>query len=123
MLGAVISSLLAWIVVALLALPLAIVTATGSALSSPSGGSLAALSIGGLILILVAQPLVAAGLLRALLSAAADSDVGYGIAALAMFGSMVVGIFAANALPAGAALPVLGYSWAGALTAGWIVSR
>jgi len=121
-LGAVVSSFLAWIVVALLALPLAVAAATGSALSSPSTGNLAALSAGALLLLL-AQPLVAAGLLRVLLAATAGAELGYGIAALAMFASLVVTVFAAGALPAGAAVPVLGYSWAGALAAGWIVSR
>jgi hypothetical protein len=122
-LGAVVSSFLAWILVALLALPLTIVIATGSALGPSSGGSLAALSVGALLLVLVAQPLVAAGLLRALLSAAADSDLGFGTAALAMFAAALVSLMAAAALPPDAALPVLGYSWTGALTAGWLVSR
>lgn len=122
-LAAVVASFLAWIVVALIALPLTIVMATGAALGSSSGGSLAALSVGALLLVLVAQPLVAAGLLRALLSAAADSELGFGIAALAMFAATVVSLMAAAALPPSAALPVLGYSWTGALTAGWLVSR
>jgi hypothetical protein len=122
-LGAIVSSFLAWIVVALLALPLAMVAATGSAIGPAGSRDLAALSIGALLLVLVAQPLVAAGLLRALLSAAADSELSFGTAALAMFAFIIVSLLAAAALPADAALPVLGYSWAGALTAGWIVSR
>ena len=122
-LAAIVASLLAWIVVALLALPLAIVAATGSALGPAGSRDLAALSVGALLLLFVAQPLVAAGLLRALLSAAADSELSFGIAALAMFAATVVTLMAAVALPPGAALPVLRYSWAGALAAGWLVSR
>jgi hypothetical protein len=122
-LGAILSSFLAWIVVALIALPLAIVAATGSAFGSPGSGGLAALSVGALLLVFVAQPLVAAGLLRALLSIAADSELSFGAAALAMLAATVVTLMAAAALPAGAALPVLGYSWTGALAAGWVVAR
>jgi hypothetical protein len=107
----------------LLALPLTIVVATGSVVGSSSQRSLAALSVGALLLVFVAQPLVAAGLVRTLLSAAADSDLGFGTAALAMFASIVVTLVAAGALPVGADLLVLGYSWTGALAAGWIVSR
>jgi hypothetical protein len=122
-LGAVISSFLAWIVVALLALPLTVVIATGSVMGSSGRGSLAALSVGALLLVLVTQPLVAAALLRALLSATAGSELGFGTAALAMFAATVVTIIATVALPPSAALPVLGYSWTGALTAGWLVSK
>ena len=122
-LGAIVSSFLAWIVVALFALPLAIVAATGSAIGPAGTRDLAALSFGALLLVFVAQPLVAAGLLRALLSAAADGELSFGMAALAMFASIVITLLATAALPANAALPVLGYSWAGALSAGWIVSR
>jgi hypothetical protein len=120
--AAVVASFLAWILVALLAIPLALAAATGAALGSPSGGSLAALSIAGLLLLL-AQPLVAAGLLRVFVSAVANAQLGYGVAALAMFASLVVTLIAAAALPAGAAAPALGFSWTGALAAGWVVSK
>jgi hypothetical protein len=117
-----VASFLAWILVAILAIPLALAAATGSALGSPSGGSLAALSIAGLLLLL-AQPLVAAGLLRVFVSAVADTRLGYGVAVLAMFASLIVTLIAAAALPAGAAAPALGFSWIGALAAGWVVSK
>jgi hypothetical protein len=122
-LGAVVASFLAWIVVAVLALPLTVVIATGSVMGSSGDRGLAALSLGALLLVFVAQPLVAAGLLKALLSAAADGELSFGTAALAMVAATVVTVMAAVALPPGAALPVLGYSWTGALTAGWLVSK
>jgi hypothetical protein len=118
------SSFLAWIVVALVALPLTVVIATGSVMGSGSNrGSLVALSIGALLLVLVAQPLVAAGMLKALLSAVAEGQVTFGASVLAMFSAMVITLIAAAALPPSAALPVLGYSWTGALGAGWMISR
>jgi hypothetical protein len=117
--GAAVSSLLAWLIVAVIALPLAVATATGGVLSPGSGG-IAVLSASAL-LVLLAQPLVAAGLLKVWVSALSDAHVGFGFAALAMFTALVVDVAAAHALPGGAAIPLLGFSWVGALAAGSIV--
>jgi hypothetical protein len=117
--GAAVSSVLAWFIVAVFALPLALATATGAALSPGSGG-IAVVSAAAL-LVLLAQPLVAAGLLKAWVSALSDAHVGFGLATLAMLAALVADVAAASALPAGAAIPVLGYAWVGAVTAGWII--
>ena len=117
--GAAVSSLLAWFVVAVIALPFAIAIETGTALS-PGPGGMAALSASAL-LILIAQPLIAAGLLKLWLTALSDAHVGFGRAGLAMLAALVVNVAAANALPTAAAIPVLGLSWAGALAGGAVV--
>jgi hypothetical protein len=112
--------MVAWFIVAVLALPLAVASATGAALS-PRGTSVAAISLATL-LILISQPLVAAGLLRVWLSAVSDSRVGLGRATLAMLIALAVDLAAAVALPDGAALPVVGVSWTGATVAGGILA-
>jgi hypothetical protein len=118
--GAMVCSLLAWLVVGLLALPLAVATATGGALSAGAGG-LAALSASALLLLL-AQPLVAGGLLKVWVTALSDAQLGFGLASLAMMAALGVDVLAAGALPTSLAMPLLGYSWTGAIAAGLIVS-
>lgn len=51
-----------------------------------------------------------------------DSHIGFGLAALAMVVALVVDVVVAALLPASLAMPVFGYSWAGAIAAGVIVS-
>jgi hypothetical protein len=117
--GAAVCSLVAWLVVGLLALPLAVASATGAVLSS--GGGLAAISASAL-LVLLAQPLLAGGLLKVWVTALSDAHLGFGLAAMAMLAALVVDVAAAAVLPASLAFPVFGYSWTGAVTCGLIVS-
>jgi len=118
--GAAVCSLLAWLLVGLLALPLAVATATSGVLSS-GGNGLAAISASALLLLL-AQPLIAAGLLKVWVTSLSDYPIGFGTASLAMVVALVVDVAAAVVLPASLAFPLLGYSWAGAIVAGLIVS-
>jgi hypothetical protein len=113
-------SLLAWLIVGLLALPLAVATATGTALSA-DGGGLAALSISVLVLLL-AQPLIAGGLLKIWVTTLSDAHIGFGLAALAMVVALVVDVASAAVLPGSLAVPLFGFSWTGAIVAGLIVS-
>ena len=115
------SSVLAWLIVAIVALPLALATATSAALT-PDRSGFAVLSVTAL-LVLLAQPLVAAGLLKAWLSAIADARIGFGIAAVAMLAALIVDVMAGAALPAQASVPLIGDSWIGAIAAGLIVAR
>jgi hypothetical protein len=121
-LGAAMSSIVAWIVVGIVALPLLLATATSTAFGPTGAGSLAALSAAGLV-VLLSQPLIAAGLLKVSVSALCQADLGFGRAAAAMAVCLIVTGAASISLPPTAAIPVLGYSWVGALVAGWIVSR
>ena len=75
------------------------------------------------LLLLAAQPFLAAWIVRQSLQLFDAGDVTYARACAAMVVGLVVTVLAAAALPAGAAVPVLGYAWAGALAAAALLAR
>jgi hypothetical protein len=116
------ASVVAWLIVALVAWPLLLVASTAAVMGPSPTGALATLSFAAIALLL-AQPLVSAAVFKLALSAIADAEVSYGVAVVAMMVSIAVTIAAALTLPAALSLPILGFSWSGALAAGWLVAR
>jgi len=119
-----IAGVLAWIAVIVLSVPLFLTLATGSALSTApdSRAALGALTVAGLLFV-VAAPLIAAGIAKALVAGFSGATVGYGRAVGAMFLSLAATVVATLVLPANAAIPIVGYGWIGAIAAGWLLSR
>jgi hypothetical protein len=107
---------LASLLVGLAMVPLSVVTWTGLAFSGdPSGATLRLLL--PWLLLLAAQPFLAAWIVRQSLHLFDAGDVTYTRACAAMVVGLVVTVLAAVALPPEAAVPVLGHAWAGALAA------
>lgn len=107
---------LASLLVGLAAVPLSVVTWTGLVFSSdPSDATLRLLL--PWLLLLAAQPFVAAWIVRHGLELFDSGSVTYARACGAMLVGLVVTVLAAVALPAETAVPVLGHAWAGALAA------
>lgn len=107
---------LASLLVGLALVPLSLVTWTSLVFSSdPSGATLRLLL--PWLLLLLAQPFLAAWIVQGSLGFFDAGTVTYARSCAAMIVGLVVTVFAAAALPPGAAVPVLGYAWAGALAA------
>lgn len=106
---------LASLLIGLALVPLSLVTWTSLVFSGdPSGASLRLFL--PWLLVLAAQPFVAAWIVRHGLELFDAGDVTYARACAAMLLGVLVTVLAAVSLP-GAALPVLGHAWAGALAA------
>jgi hypothetical protein len=115
--GHVLASLLVGVVM----IPLTLVTWTGIVFSGdPSAASLRLLL--PWLLVLAAQPLVAAWIAQRLLGLFDAGRVTYGRACCAMLLGFVATVFSAFVLPAEAALPVFGYAWTGALAAAVVLT-
>jgi hypothetical protein len=113
--------ILSSIFVAVVAWPLALVAWTEVALGETDDRSGSAIRLGAIVLLLaVAQPLIAALLARLALSLF-DSSVRYRTALAAMVVGVIASIVAAAAAPALAGLPVLGSMWVGAVAAGCVL--
>ncbi len=107
---------LASLLVGLATVPLSVVTWTGIVFSGdPSDATLPLLV--PWLLVLAAQPFVAAWIAQHGLELFDAGTVTYTRACGAMLVGLAVAVLAAVALPAEAAVPVLGHAWAGALAA------
>ena len=107
---------LASLVVGLAMVPLSVVTWTGFVFSGdPSGATLRLLL--PWLLLLAAQPFLAAWIVQRSLELFDAGTVTYARSCAAMIVGLVVTVLAAGALPPGAAVPVLGHAWSGALAA------
>ena len=115
--GHVLSSLL----VGLAMVPLSVVTWTSLVLSGDPSGATLRLLVPWLLL-LATQPFVAAWIVRRGLELFDAGSVTYARSCGAMFLGVGVTVLAAVALPAEAAVPVLGYAWAGAPAAALVLS-
>ena len=111
---------LALILVGVVAVPLSLVTSSALVFSpNPSAG--AALLLPWLV-VLAAQPFLAAWIAKRGLALLDAGRVTYVRALAAMVLGLVVTALAALVLPGEAALPVLGYGWTGALAAGVVLA-
>jgi hypothetical protein len=122
-LAAGVAGLLAWMAVIALSVPLFLTLATGSALSwAPDGrAALGAVSV-VVLLFAVVEPLIAAGIAKALVAGFSGATVGYLRAVGAMFASLLATVVAAEVLPPAAGMGVVAYGM-GAIAAGWLLSR
>lgn len=112
---------LASLLVGLAIVPLSVVTWTSLVLSGdPSGATLRLLV--PWLLVLATQPFVAAWIVRRGLELFDAGSVTYARSCGAMFVGVLVTVLAAVALPVEAAVPVLGYAWAGAAAAAVVLS-
>jgi hypothetical protein len=112
---------LASLLIGLAIVPLSVVTWTSLVLSGdPSGATLRLLV--PWLLVLAAQPFVAAWIVRRGLELFDAGSVTYARSCGAMFVGVGITVLAAVALPAAAAVPVLGYAWAGAAAAAVVLS-
>lgn len=114
-------SFLAWMLVGFLLAPFTLLAWTALALSPDPGAAwprLAALWLGAL----AAQLLLAAGIVRFSLRLFDAGSVSYARACAAMLLGLATTAFSALALPASAALPLVGYAWTGALGAAIVLS-
>jgi hypothetical protein len=112
---------LASLLVGLAIVPLSVVTWTSLVLSGdPSGATLRVLV--PWLLVLATQPFVAAWIVRRGLELFDAGSVTYARSCGAMFVGVLVTVLAAVALPVEAAVPVLGYAWAGAAAAAVVLS-
>lgn len=112
---------LASFLVGLVLVPFALVTWSGLALSGDSSTASFRILLPSL-LVLAAQPLVAAWIAQQGLSLFEAGNVTYLRACGAMAVGLVVTILSASVLPAEAAFPVLGYAWTGAAAAAVILA-
>lgn len=112
---------LASFLVGLVLVPFALVTWTGLALSGDSPAASFRILLPSLLL-LAAQPFIAAWIAQQGLSLFGAGNVTYPRACGAMALGLVVTILSAFVLPADAALPVLGYAWTGAAAAAVILA-
>jgi hypothetical protein len=113
--GLVLASFLVGLVMA----PLALVTWTAVAFSGDPSTARVLLPW---LLLLAIQPFVSAWIAQQGLDLFDAGRVTYARASAAMLLAFVVSAVSALALPGGAALPVLGYAWAGALAAGVVIA-
>jgi hypothetical protein len=112
---------LASLVLGLVLVPLSVVTWSGLALSADPETAGFRLLL-PFLLVLAAQPFIAAWIARHLLSLFDAGKVTYWRACGAMVVGLVVSMLSAFVLPDAAAVPVLGYAWTGAGAAALILA-
>jgi hypothetical protein len=105
----------------LIALPLALATSTAVAFSDDRSTDAFRILLPWLLLV-AAQPFVAAWIAQRGLALFDAGRVTYARACGAMLLGLVVTIGAAFTLPADAAVPVVGYAWTGAVAAAFVLA-
>ena len=112
--GGLLTAILAW--------PFALASSSALAVGGASDADFAARFLVVFVLLVALQLVVSAWIAQHAASLVGDGVVRYRRALGALFVGAVATLVAAGALPAGAALPVLGYSWVGILLAAWVIS-
>ena len=112
--GAFLTAILAW--------PFALASWSALAVGGASDVDVAARLLVVVFVLVALQLLVSAWIAQQAASLVGDGAVPYRRALGALFLGAVATLVAALALPAGAALPVLGHSWVGILLAAWVIS-
>jgi hypothetical protein len=112
--GALLTGILAW--------PFALASWSTLAVGGGSEEEFAVRLLVVVFLLLGLQLLVSAWIAQQAASLLGDGAVRYRRALGALALGAVATLLAAGTLPAGAALPVLGYSWAGIVLAAWVIS-
>jgi hypothetical protein len=115
------ANLAAWWLFGLIALPLALATSTAVAFSADRPADAFRIILPWLLLV-AAQPFVAAWIAQSGLAFFDAGRVTYARACGAMLLGLVVTIGAAFTLPAEAAVPVVGDAWTGALAAAFVLA-